>query len=474
MDFIFFIMYNSSVYPSKIQFNQKNNLVNLNPSPDQINHLIKPDFSSLISQENNFISKTSYKTYKRPKPYSPIKKPKISNPSPYEIKGKDLFGVKQKPNYFKKLNFDECGNYSNFSTNISVDFTKIFTNEFNPGLNCEENFEEYNEHSNKKKRGLNILKWKENNNRMENDYTIIKTIAENKLDAVYQVKENRTNKIFCIKKISNKTNKNNFNTLIATLEDIQKENRAWTFNKTFCLKYIDYWIENKNFDLIKKSINYLNKNIYILTDYYKNGDILDYLDKLDKKNYTFTYDFYWDMIFEMMIGLLYVHKKGYIHFDIKPENYLVDNDGYLILNDFGLSRKKEELSNLVDIIEGDSKYISKELFDYLDNISLKKINNKTDIFSLGLTILEILAKIELPSNGKLWRYLRESGGNFLKEKILINSNIDNIDNFFILIKKMISPINERPTLLELIEETPELNQRFRLLEQNIYKKSYKL
>ena len=39
---------------------------------------------------------------------------------------------------------------------------------------------------------------------------------------------------------------------------------------------------------------------------------------------------------------------------------------------------------------------------------------------------------------------------------------------------MISPINERPTLLELIEETPELNQRFRLLEQNIYKKSYKL
>ena len=88
--------------------------------------------------------------------------------------------------------------------------------------------------------------------------------------------------------------------------------------------------------------------------------------------------------------------------------------------------------------------------------------------------MEILAKIELPSNGKLWRYLRESGGNFLKEKILINSNIDNIDNFFILIKKMISPINERPTLLELIEETPELNQRFRLLEQNIYKKSYKL
>ena len=137
-----------------------------------------------------------------------------------------------------------------------------------------------------------------------------------------------------------------------------------------------------------------------------------------------------------MIGLLYIHKKGYIHFDIKPTNYLVDNNGYIILNDFGLSHKMEELSNLNDIIEGDSKYISKELFECLDNISLKNINYKTDIFSLGLTFLEILAKIELPSNGKLWRYIRDFGENFLDEKILIDSNIINIDNnFFLLYKK---------------------------------------
>ena len=33
-------------------------------------------------------------------------------------------------------------------------------------------------------------------------YPELKTIVQNKYDAVYQVKENQTNKIFCIKKIS--------------------------------------------------------------------------------------------------------------------------------------------------------------------------------------------------------------------------------------------------------------------------------
>ena len=172
----------------------------------------------------------------------------------------------------------------------------------------------------------------------------------------------------------------------------------------------------------------------------------------------------------MSIGLLYIHNKGYIHFDIKPTNYLVDDEGFIILNDFGLSHKEEELSYLDDIIEGDSKYISKELFECLDSISLKKINNKTDIFSLGLTILEIIAKIELPSNGQLWKDLRNSGSDILSNKIFINSNISDIEDFLKLIKKMIKPVNERPSLMELINETSELNKRYELLKRKSYKK----
>ena len=299
---------------------------------------------------------------------------------------------------------------------------------------------------------------------MENNFTIIKTLSKKNTDAVYKVKENATGKILCIKKISEKSNKNNFNNLKTILEDIQKYNTEWKLEQTFCMKYIKFWLEDKNFNLISEDRNYLNKNMYILTEYYKNGDVLDYLEKLEKHKFKFTSEFYWDLIFEMILGLLYVHQKGYIHFDIKPTNYLVNNEGFVLLNDFGLSHKEEELVHLNDIKEGDSKYISKELL----NTPIKNINNKTDIFSLGLTFLEIIAKIELPSNGNLWRKIRDIGGDIINDKIFKNSNINNYEEFEALIKKMISPVNERPSLLELIKETNELNKRYELLMKKTY------
>ena len=414
----------------------------INQTPKKISQLIKPDFTSIILKENQFIPKIlgSFKTKTNLFPESPTKFRNPNVTASVKIIGKDLFGTKKDK---KMILENEKAKYDFNQTN----------NNF--GLK------------------INLINNAQNDYTMENKFSIIKTIMKNKFDdAVYKVSEKETGQIFCIKKISKRSNKNNFNILEKTLEDIQKENKDWILPKTFCMKYINYWVENKNYNRIKEDTNYLNKNIYILTKFYPNGDILEYLEQLEKNNFLFTPEFYWDIIFEMIIGLLYIHKKGYIHFDIKPTNYLVDNEGFILLNDFGLSHKEEELYFLNDIKEGDSKYISKELFEYFDNDSLKKINNKTDVFSLGLTFLEILAKIELPKNGQLWRDLRNKGGNFINSSIVINANIVEIENFFILIKKMISPIGERPNLIELIKETNELNKRYELLEKNNYKKTF--
>ena len=414
----------------------------INQTPKKKLNLIKPDFTSIILKENQFIPKTlgSFKTKTNLFPESPTKFRNPNVTASVKIIGKDLFGTKKDK---KMILENEKAKYDFNQTN----------NNF--GLK------------------INLINNAQNDYTMENKFSIIKTIMKNKFDdAVYKVSEKETGQIFCIKKISKRSNKNNFNILEKTLEDIQKENKDWILPKTFCMKYINYWVENKNYNRIKEDTNYLNKNIYILAKFYPNGDILEYLEQLEKNNFLFTPEFYWDIIFEMIIGLLYIHKKGYIHFDIKPTNYLVDEEGFILLTDFGLSHKEEELYFLNDIKEGDSKYISKELFEYFDNDSLKKINNKTDVFSLGLTFLEILAKIELPKNGQLWRDLRNKGGNFINSSIFINANIVEIENFFILIKKMISPIGERPNLIELIKETNELNKRYELLEKNNYKKTF--
>ena len=411
------------------------------PTPQKKNFLIKPDFSPITVRENEFAVKAngSYKESAKVVPESPIKTPNTNYFTPMKIEGKNLFGTKKNNQFCRKLNFDELDNKTYISNNkiANSDLNK-FLNKFNINSTLD-NFNNLN--------NINpINKIKVCNNRMEKDFSVIKTITELKYEAVYIVSQSIFNDF---------QNKNN---------NLDDDNRL---GEEFCIKYIDYWTENENNEL-------LNINLYILLDYYPFGDILDYLGHLDKKiNFKFTSEFYWDIFFEMIAGLLYFHNKGYIHFDVKPTNFIVDNYGYIKLNDFGLCHKIEELSLIDDIIEGDSRYISKELFDNNDNISsLSSIDNRCDVFSLGLSFLEIIGNLELPSNGKLWRDIRNE--NFiLTEEFLKYCNISNNKEFLKLINQMISPINKRPTLIEIIKNFPELTNRYELLKNNKYKNHMK-
>jgi len=172
----------------------------------------------------------------------------------------------------------------------------------------------------------------------------------------------------------------------------------------------------------------------------------------------------------MILGLKYFHELGYLHLDIKPTNFLVDQKGYIKLIDFGLCHKISKIPFLTDIFEGDKVYISKELFNFN---SKGILDTKSDIFSLGLSILEIIGKISLPLSGKSWTDIRN--GNFkIEDNLFKNSNIkENKEIFIKLISKMIAPIEERLEIIQLIDNFEELKNRYELLKKNKYKKSQK-
>ncbi|KAF8639504.1 hypothetical protein AX17_001409 [Amanita inopinata Kibby_2008] len=74
-------------------------------------------------------------------------------------------------------------------------------------------------------------------------------------------------------------------------------------------------------------------HLYLVLEYMGGGDLLNLLIEKD----VFDEDFTRFYIAEMVLAIESCHKHGFIHRDIKPDNFLFDPNGHIKLSDFGLA-----------------------------------------------------------------------------------------------------------------------------------------
>jgi serine/threonine-protein kinase len=95
-------------------------------------------------------------------------------------------------------------------------------------------------------------------------------------------------------------------------------------------------------------------------------------------------------------GMCVAHQAGIIHRDLKPANILINNEGLVKIVDFGVAAARSsgdtQLTKTGYVI-GSPKYMAPE------QILGKKVDEKADIYSLGVILYEMLTGIPPYSKG---------------------------------------------------------------------------
>lgn len=132
----------------------------------------------------------------------------------------------------------------------------------------------------------------------------------------------------------------------------------------------------------------------------------DTLKTLIDNNFVFMFvnkDKRIKMILEVIAGLQYVHDKGFMHRDLKPQNIFIDQNNHAKIGDFGLARSYTVVDNEADdgrspteISEKTVNCFSTKLgtIPYMaPEVNSKHYNRRADLYSLGVIIFELFHRL---------------------------------------------------------------------------------
>ena len=128
----------------------------------------------------------------------------------------------------------------------------------------------------------------------------------------------------------------------------------------------------------------IHSTIFLVTPYANKGDLYQIIKKQKKTN--FSENVIWNYFIQISLGVLYLHNNNIIHRDLKTSNIFVNHvNGMdtILIGDFGVA-KIIQLSKKSSTIIGTPLYMSPELFKQ------EVYNKKTDIWSLGCVLYELI------------------------------------------------------------------------------------
>ncbi|CAL8136927.1 unnamed protein product [Prunus armeniaca] len=132
----------------------------------------------------------------------------------------------------------------------------------------------------------------------------------------------------------------------------------------------------------------------LIYEFMPNGSLDKFIQKQGSSNTNFP-RLEWKMLFEISVGvargLEYLHRgcnTRILHFDIKPQNILLDKDFWPKISDFGLAKLCKTEESIVSMLgaRGTAGYMAPEVFSR----NFGGISPKSDVYSYGMLVLEMV------------------------------------------------------------------------------------
>ena len=144
------------------------------------------------------------------------------------------------------------------------------------------------------------------------------------------------------------------------------------------------------------------------------------------------------LIKQLLSALDYAHERGIIHRDLKPRNIMLTEQGEVKVMDFGLAKMLGQGSGETTVTGargGTLCYMSPE-----QARGLKNVDHRSDLFSLGLTLYEVLAG-RLP--------FRKDDSDFIILKAIVEKRFPSPDTFNRTLPRPLSKI-----IMKALEKNP--------------------
>jgi len=186
-----------------------------------------------------------------------------------------------------------------------------------------------------------------------------------------------------VKLVRHKSSGTRYALKCVTRERLSDQDRSLVQRERAILQLIDHPFCLK----LVRSFKDLNC-VYFLTELVTGGELLDALDRLDVLDRPQA-QFY---LGSLVVVFEYIHEKHVVYRDLKPENVLLDQDGFIKLIDFGAARKLDNPLQKCYTLLGTPHFMATEMI--LGN----GYGMTADVWAMGVCLYEFMVG-RLPFDG---------------------------------------------------------------------------